>query len=124
LTEDSDYSAFLSPKVSVELQRLALRKLFRSAKFNVRDGLDDYAEDYHRYETLAGSLADGLRAGVEAVSSRLRGAGEDAAEHASADGASVAHAPVREERADAAVEGMGAEPAGKVREDSGPSETG
>ena len=43
LTEESDYSGFLSPKVSDELRKLALRKLFHSAAFNLTDGLDGLA---------------------------------------------------------------------------------
>ncbi len=52
LDENSDYSGFLSPKVSDELRRLALRKLFHLPKFNIRDGLDDYDEDYRTFEAL------------------------------------------------------------------------
>lgn len=49
LGEGSDYRGFLSPRVSESLQRAALRKLFQSPRFNVRDGLDDYDGDYTRY---------------------------------------------------------------------------
>ncbi len=52
LHEGSDYSGFLSPRVSDELRRLALRKLFHTADFNVCDGLDDYAEDFNGFEKL------------------------------------------------------------------------
>jgi hypothetical protein len=52
LDESSDYSGFLSPEVSEELRRLALRKLFSGASFNVCDGLDDYAEDFTYFEPL------------------------------------------------------------------------
>ena len=52
LDERSDYSGFLSPEVSDELRRLALRKLFHTADFNVCDGLDDYAEDFNGFEKL------------------------------------------------------------------------
>lgn len=47
LDENSDYRDFLSPRVSEQLRRAALRKLFHSAKFNIVDGLDDYADDYY-----------------------------------------------------------------------------
>ncbi len=46
LDEESDYSLFLAPEVEESLRRLALRKLFHSALFNVRDGLDDYDDDF------------------------------------------------------------------------------
>jgi len=49
LGEESDYSAFFSTGVSEKLRQAALRKLFRGAKFNVCDGLDDYAEDYTKF---------------------------------------------------------------------------
>jgi hypothetical protein len=52
LGPDSDYSDFLSRAVSPKLRRDALRKLFSSAKFNVTDGLDDYAEDFSRHAAL------------------------------------------------------------------------
>jgi len=58
LDEESDYSGFLSPGVSLELQRLALRKLFSAAKFQVRDGLDDYDADYNLLQPLRRVLAD------------------------------------------------------------------
>ena len=52
LTPDSDYTGFLSPQVSESLRRLALRKLFRGAQFNVRDGLDDYDQDFTSFAKL------------------------------------------------------------------------
>lgn len=52
LTADSDFSDFLSPNVSERLRRLALRKLFHSAAFNVCDGLDDYDGDYTDFAGL------------------------------------------------------------------------
>lgn len=52
LTEDSDLAAFFSEQVSDALRKTALRKIFHLAKFNVCDGLDDYAEDYTAFESL------------------------------------------------------------------------
>lgn len=52
LTEDSNYSDFLSPKVSDALRKQALRKLFHLPFLNVVDGLDDYAEDYTKFAAL------------------------------------------------------------------------
>lgn len=52
LSEDSDFSAFMSPGVSDELRNLALRKLFSAPTFNIRDGLDEYDEDYTSFEKL------------------------------------------------------------------------
>lgn len=67
LDENSDYSAFISPDVSEELQRLALRKLFSSYRFNVRDGLDDYDEDYRSFESLGKTITAEMRHHMERV---------------------------------------------------------
>jgi len=60
LDEHSDYSGFLSPRVSEVLRRQALRKLFHLSAFNVTDGLNDYDEDYTQGNVLSKLLADGL----------------------------------------------------------------
>lgn len=52
LHEDSDIGMFLADGVSESLQRQALRKLFRFGKFNICDGLDDYADDYTIFKPL------------------------------------------------------------------------
>jgi len=62
LGPDSDYSGFLSQNVSPKLRREALRKLFSSAKFNVTDGLDDYAEDFTRHTPLGDIVTAEMRA--------------------------------------------------------------
>jgi hypothetical protein len=61
LDEESDYSGFLSPKVSEALRQQALSKLFRSTCFNVCDGLDDYAEDFSSFEKLGDLITSDLR---------------------------------------------------------------
>jgi len=60
LGPDSDYSPFWSPGVSEHLRKLALRKLFASPQFNIRDGLDDYDEDYTIFEPLRKGVAEAL----------------------------------------------------------------
>ena len=52
LNESSDYSGFLSEKVTEAVRKAALRKMFHLPAFNVVDGLDDYAEDYTNFEAL------------------------------------------------------------------------
>jgi len=52
LTFDSDFTAFLGPKVDEALRRRALRTLFRDPRFNVMDGLDVYIDDYSKFEVL------------------------------------------------------------------------
>ena len=61
LNEESDYSGFFSPEVTEELRQLALQKLFRSAVFNVRDGLDDYDDDFTQFEKLGDLMTADLR---------------------------------------------------------------
>jgi len=52
LDENSDYSGFLSPEVESGVRRVALRKLFGLPGFAVRDGLDDYDDDFGNCEVL------------------------------------------------------------------------
>jgi hypothetical protein len=80
LDAESDYSGFLSPKVSEELRRLALRKLFHSASFNICDGLDDYAEDFTNFAKLGDVITAEMRwrAEMEALK-KLRQQNEPAA---------------------------------------------
>jgi hypothetical protein len=52
LDGDSDFSVFMSPKVSEQLRTQALRKLFHLPAFNVADGLNDYDEDYTQFAGL------------------------------------------------------------------------
>ncbi len=65
LGEGSDYRGFLSPKVSEALRKAALRKLFRQSRFNVVDGLDDYAEDFTRFEPLGDLVTHEMRRMLE-----------------------------------------------------------
>jgi hypothetical protein len=61
LDAQSDYSGFLSAKVSETLRRAALRKLFHSSEFNVPDGLDDYAEDFTAFAALGDVVTADMR---------------------------------------------------------------
>jgi len=56
LDETSDYAGFMSINVSEELRKLALRKLFHSETYNIRDGLDEYDGDYTHFEKLDPSI--------------------------------------------------------------------
>lgn len=82
LGEDDDYSGFLSPGVSEPLRLKALRKLFTSAKFNVTDGLDDYAEDFTKFEPLGDIITSDMRHRIEMEAERARQAAEDEAREA------------------------------------------
>lgn len=61
LGEDSDYSAFMAAGVSEAMRRQALRKLFRSAKFNVIDPLDDYCGNYRNYAALGDVVTSDMK---------------------------------------------------------------
>ena len=52
LTIDSDFSAFLQPKVDEAVKRQALKKLFADPRFNVMDGLDVYIDDYTKSDPI------------------------------------------------------------------------
>ena len=46
LTPDSDFAAFMNPKVKDELRRLALKKLFGDPHFNVPDPFEPFSRDW------------------------------------------------------------------------------
>ena len=77
LDEDGDYSGFLSPGVSEGLRRRALRKLFTSAVFNVRDGLDDYDEDFTSFEALGDIVTSDMKHQAEVEAERAKQARAD-----------------------------------------------
>lgn len=52
LNEHSDFSGFMSTGVSEGLRRMALKKLFMGASYNIRDGLDEYDGDYTKFEKM------------------------------------------------------------------------
>ena len=67
LDVDSDYSGFMSPKVSEGLRILALRKLFHGEAFNIRDGLDDYDDDFTSFAKLGNIVTAEMRRQMERV---------------------------------------------------------
>jgi hypothetical protein len=71
LDERSDLSMFFSSKVSEELRRRALRKVFMSAAFNRVDGLDDYAEDFTQFEALGDVMTSDLKHRLEMARERM-----------------------------------------------------
>jgi ferredoxin len=76
ITADTDVSMFMAGHVDEELRREALRKLFRTARFNRCDGLDDYCEDYNSFESLGDVVTADMRHRVERLA---RAAAPDAA---------------------------------------------
>jgi ferredoxin len=65
LEETSDFSVFLSSRVSESLRRLALRKLFHTQPFHHRDGLDDYDDDYRSFKPMAEMVTAHMRHQME-----------------------------------------------------------
>ena len=61
LNADSDFSPFFSEGVSKELRNLALKKLFFSGKFSARDGLDDYDDDFTKFEPLGDIVTSDMK---------------------------------------------------------------
>ncbi len=61
LGPDSDFQAFMDPRVDETVRRAALKTLFRDPAFNITDGLDVYAEDYTKLEKLTPAMVAALR---------------------------------------------------------------
>ena len=72
LNEDSDFSGFMSAGVSDKLRNLALRKLFKAPVFNIRDGLDEYDEDYTYFEKLGDIVTCDMKHQIEMQEQKLR----------------------------------------------------
>ena len=60
LTIDSDFTAFLQPRVAETIKRQALKQLFRDPRFNVMDGLDVYVDDYSQPDPISPEVVKGL----------------------------------------------------------------
>jgi hypothetical protein len=67
LTFESDFSAFMQPKVDAATRRAALRKLFSDPSFNVMDGLDIYVGDYTQPDPMPPGMLEKLAAAYAAI---------------------------------------------------------
>lgn len=92
LNENSDFTGFMSEGVSDELRNLALRKLFKAPVFNIRDGLDEYDEDYTSFEKLGDIVTCDMKHHIEMKEQREREALAREAEQEAADEAEVVEA--------------------------------
>lgn len=72
LDQNSDFSQFLSPKVSDKLRQAALKKLFHLPGMNIVDGLDDYAEDYTYFVPLGNIITSDMRHHMEREAEELK----------------------------------------------------
>ncbi|MFU8821891.1 MAG: DUF3306 domain-containing protein [Gammaproteobacteria bacterium] len=115
LGEDSDFSGFMSPRVSADLRKQALRKLFRSPKFNVISELDDYIDDYRNFPALGDIVTSDMKhAAARFIEKQLREA--EAAEAAEAAGAAGA------EEAGRTADAPDGDPASTLAADTAPGE--
>lgn len=71
LNDKSDFSMFLSPGVSEELRRLALRKLFRLPEFNQRFELDGEYYDCTNLEPLGSIITYDMREEMKRAAEKL-----------------------------------------------------
>lgn len=84
LDEQSDFSAFLSPGVSEELRRRALRKLFTLPSVNQRCPLDSEYYDCHGGEPLGNIVTHEMREELERVARELEKSRSNSAEGSAA----------------------------------------
>lgn len=122
LDKDSDYSGFMSGKISEALKRAALRKLWRTdAVFANLDGLNDYDEDFNVIDTLITAAETNYKVGKGMVSESEEGE-EELAEDETGEEAGVAENAEGEpakKRADAARDDAEPEADGEEDEDVG-----
>ena len=71
LTPDADISAFMQSGVDPTLRQRALRRIFMGGEHSVRDGLDDYDQDFSQMRPLAEGVADTLRSWTRKVEEGL-----------------------------------------------------
>ena len=57
----SDFKAYLAPGVSSALKNRALRRLWATGNYNVRDGLDDYDLDYSQMRKMTAETGETVR---------------------------------------------------------------
>ena len=77
LNEESDFTGFMSPGVSEKLRKLALRKLFAGAGFNIRDGLDDYDDDFTNFPPLGDIVTCDMKHQMEMKEKKKKEAEEE-----------------------------------------------
>lgn len=88
LEAGSDFSGYMVPGVSSALRRRALKRLWATGNYNVRDGLDDYDLDYRQQlKPMASELAGKLRRWAKKADESLADKANDTqGEQASTDG--------------------------------------
>ncbi|MEJ6024235.1 DUF3306 domain-containing protein [Ramlibacter sp. PS4R-6] len=56
LTFESDFKRFVAPDVAPEVKNAAVKKLFADPRYNVRDMMDIYADDYSQPDPIPESM--------------------------------------------------------------------
>jgi hypothetical protein len=56
LSFESDFKRFVAPDVAPDVKNAAVKKLFANPRFNVRDPMDVYADDYSKPDPLPESM--------------------------------------------------------------------
>ena len=56
LSFESDFSRFVAPDVDPQVKTAAVKKLFADPRFNVRDPMDVYADDYTKPDPIPESM--------------------------------------------------------------------
>lgn len=77
LPPGSDMTDYLREGVSQALRRRALRQLWRAPHYQLRDGLDDYDDDYSQLMTLSREAAERLRPWIRRADAALEALAED-----------------------------------------------
>ena len=107
LKEDSDFAAFLSPKVSEKLRRMALRKLFHLPQYNFRDELDFCNGDFRNFTPLGDIITADMRHHMEreliALKERLTSETDDKRVTEKTSDAAASETPVSESNHAAAL---------------------
>ncbi len=71
LGDESDYSMFMTDEVEESIRKLALRKLFKAPFFNIRDGLNDYDEDFTTFAELGDIVTSDMKFHAERKKAEL-----------------------------------------------------
>ncbi|WP_339927064.1 DUF3306 domain-containing protein [uncultured Cobetia sp.] len=102
LTPDADISAFMQSGVNPTLRQRALRRIFMGGEHSVRDGLDDYDQDFSQMRPLAEGVADTLRSWTRKVEEGLEKL-DEASETPTADTAQETDDQIAEQAPDGEV---------------------
>jgi|GEM_PF-1411391 len=80
LLPDADISAYMQAGVDPALRQRALRRIFMGGEHSLRDGLDDYDQDFSQMRPLAAGVAETLRRWTRDVEEGLEKLEDDEAD--------------------------------------------